>query len=407
MTLQDNALAAYDDRPFFARALEYGLKNGIISSEKLDGIRGDGPKGIVQIADFFGTAHLRTDLDEALKRMVYLASLSLEDYSDGHLHKAAHSLQENTFLSHSRGGSGMLKDVHAMPVDSTILDEVDAHEVKEFLRLRTLAEPWTVAEYRARRAERQAHVDEINAALWFAGSLGLERDALGGESADSVLDACLLTRIAGRLDGGLLDARQLKAFLKAVRKAKKKPVIRKTLLEDVPDEHRAMVERRLKKVVSRDLKRMVDPAVPFDDLVREYHDRFHSFSLQADVVEYEELLTDEWRKVTRGMSDTDSMNTIFLCLCAGKAPKPVISPTEAKTAIRTIRKDGVPPGVVTDFIERCAPHQMVDGLLSLWEDEFRPEVLEDHILRDKDDALEPTLRMLTQHCHISIPARKT
>ena len=41
MTLQDNALAAYDDRPFFARALEYGLKNGIISSEKLDGIRGE------------------------------------------------------------------------------------------------------------------------------------------------------------------------------------------------------------------------------------------------------------------------------------------------------------------------------------------------------------------------------
>ena len=107
------ALAAYDDRPYFARALDFGLKNGIIDSERLDSMRTDGAKGVVQIADYFGTAHLRNDLDEAVKRMVYLASLYLEHMSDGNLARAARSLQENTFLSHSRGGSQMFKTLFA------------------------------------------------------------------------------------------------------------------------------------------------------------------------------------------------------------------------------------------------------------------------------------------------------
>ena len=51
-----SAVAAYDNRPFFARALDFGLKNGIIDSEKLEAMRVDGAKGVVQIADFFGTS---------------------------------------------------------------------------------------------------------------------------------------------------------------------------------------------------------------------------------------------------------------------------------------------------------------------------------------------------------------
>ena len=116
------ALTAYDDRPYFARALDHGLANGIIDADTLEAMRTDGPKGIVQIADYFGTAHLRFDLDEALLRMVYLASLYLEHISDGNLTRAARSLQEKTFLSHSRGGSQMLKSLFAMPSDSTIFE---------------------------------------------------------------------------------------------------------------------------------------------------------------------------------------------------------------------------------------------------------------------------------------------
>ena len=405
-TAPSQALATYDDRPFFARTLDYGLANGIIDSQKLDAMRTDGAKGVVQIADFFGTAHLRTDLDEAVKRMVYLASLYLEHISEGVLVRAARSLQEHTFLSHSRGGSEMLKKLFALPIDSSIQDAPEPDGVKEFLRVRTVADQWSVDHYRARLAERSAHQAEIDAALWFADAMELPREALTGESAESILDACLLTRIAGRDEGGLLDARELKAFLTAFRRAKKKSPVRKTLLDDVPDQHRAVIERHLKRMVAKDLPHIIDMKVAFNDLVREYHDRFHPFSLQLDISDYDALVTDEWRKVTRGKTDTDSMNTIFLCLVAGKSPKPVLTVTEARAAVRAIRADGAAAKAVPEFIGRCAPHQMIDGLIALWEDEFFPEVIEQLGIDDGGAAPDAVVRMLAQHCHIKSPGVK-
>ncbi|MBS0336066.1 MAG: hypothetical protein JSS40_04510 [Proteobacteria bacterium] len=402
-------LAAYDDRPYFARALDHGLKNGIIDSEKLEAMRTDGAKGIVQIADFFGTAHLRTDLDEAVKRMVYLASLYLEHISDGNLGRAARSLQENSFLSHSRGGSQMLKALYAMPTDSTIHEAAEPHDVREFLRVRTLGDQWSVAEFRARLAERQACQDEIEAALWFADVMELPREALMGESAESILDACLLTRVAGRLEGGLLSAQEIKEFFKAVRRAKKKRAISPDLLEDVPDRHRAVAERHLKRIAAKDLPRIADTGIAFNDLVREYHDRFHHFSLSSEVSDYDALVTDEWRRVTKGMTDTDSMNTVFLCLAAGRPPKPSITVAEAKTAVRAIRADGAALKTVPEFIRRSAPHQMVDGLIHLWEHEFHPEMIEQLILEDTHEdaaSLDATVRVLAEHCHITRPAKK-
>ena len=402
-------VAAYDDRPYFARALDHGLKNGLIDSDKLDAMRTEGAKGIVQIADYFGTAHLRTDLDEAMKRMVYLASLYLEHRSDGSLPRAARSLQDNTFLSHSRGGSHLLKGLYAMPTDTTIHEAAEPADVKEFLRLRTLGDQWRVTEFRARLAERQACLKEIEAALWFADVMELPREALVGESAESILDACLLTRIAGRHEGGLLGAQALKDFLKSWRRLKRKPVVGEPQLEDVPEEHLEVAARHLRRIMAKDLPRIADIKVPLDELVRDYHDRFHHLSLTLEVSDYDALVTDEWRKFTKGKTDTDSMNTVFLCIAAGKTPRPAITPTQAKAAIRAIRKDGAAAKDVPDFIRRSAPHQMVDGLVSLWEDEFYPEMIEQLILEEASDspgALESIVRILAEHCHIQAPARK-
>ena len=403
------AVAAYDDRPYFARVLDHGLKNGMIDSEKLDAMRTEGAKGIVQIADFFGTAHLRTDLDEAVKRMAYLASLYLEHLSDGSLNRAARSLQENSFLSHSRGGSQMLKALYAMPTDSTIHEPAESHDVREFLRVRTLGEQWSVAEYRARLAERQTCHDEIEAALWFADVMELPRESLFGESAESILDACLLARVAGKFEGGLLSATELKEFFKKLRRSKKRPTLGEALLEDVPDAHRPVAERHLARIAAKDLPRIADTKIAFNDLVREYHDRFHHFTLSSEVSDYDALVTDEWRKVTKGKTDTDSMNTVFLCLAAGKTPKPTITLAEAKAAVKAIRNDGAAVGTVPEFLRRCAPHQMTDGLLHLWEEEFYPEMIEQLILEDTHEdsaSLEATLQVLAEHCHITRPARK-
>ena len=62
MAHASSAIATVDGRPFFEKALRFGVKQSILSPSRLDSILADGPKGIVQIANHFGTAHLRTCL---------------------------------------------------------------------------------------------------------------------------------------------------------------------------------------------------------------------------------------------------------------------------------------------------------------------------------------------------------
>ena len=121
MATRLTSLAAFDNRPFFDKALHYGVKQEIISPERLQSIQEEFSKGIVQIANYFGTAHLRPELELALRRMVNLISLYLEDMSGGDMQIAAASLRDKTLLSHSKAGSDMLKRLHAMP-DSTLID---------------------------------------------------------------------------------------------------------------------------------------------------------------------------------------------------------------------------------------------------------------------------------------------
>ena len=84
-----STIAVYDERPFFEKALVYGVAHGILSAEKIDSMLNDGPKGLVQIARYFGTEFLRPELERARERMVNLISLYLEESSQGDVHKAA------------------------------------------------------------------------------------------------------------------------------------------------------------------------------------------------------------------------------------------------------------------------------------------------------------------------------
>jgi hypothetical protein len=138
---EDRRLAVFDERPFFERALVYGYRQGIIDDERLQQIRNDAPKGMVQIAEFFGTQYLRANIEEARLRIVNLVSLFLEETSGGDLARAARSLRDNTFLSHSRGGSEMLKRLWAMPEDSShgLLTQQSQKEFLAVWSLRTLA----------------------------------------------------------------------------------------------------------------------------------------------------------------------------------------------------------------------------------------------------------------------------
>jgi hypothetical protein len=123
MTDQNHHVALVDKRPFFEKVLSFGMQQGLIDRPHCQKMIADGAKGTVQVADFFGSSHLYGDLENARKRIVNLISLYLEHQFNGNLQKAAESLRDNTFLSHSRGGNEMLKGLHAMP-DSTVFGDV-------------------------------------------------------------------------------------------------------------------------------------------------------------------------------------------------------------------------------------------------------------------------------------------
>ena len=110
-----SGVSLYDARPFFEKALQYGIEHSLIDTATLDAITSDAPKGMVQIARYFGNEFLRPDLEKARERIVNLVSLYLEHSTAGDLAEAAQSLQQHSFLSRSKAGSDMLKSLITMP----------------------------------------------------------------------------------------------------------------------------------------------------------------------------------------------------------------------------------------------------------------------------------------------------
>jgi hypothetical protein len=82
-------VAVFDTRPFFEKALVYGVQNGIIDQDRVAHILNDAPKGMLQIAEYFGTQYLRPNIEEARTRIVNLVSLFLLDRSGGDLDKGS------------------------------------------------------------------------------------------------------------------------------------------------------------------------------------------------------------------------------------------------------------------------------------------------------------------------------
>ena len=69
-------VSVYEQRPFFEKALRYGIQHGMLDNAKLDAIATDAPKGMVQIARYFGSEFLRPELEKAKDRIVNLGSLN-------------------------------------------------------------------------------------------------------------------------------------------------------------------------------------------------------------------------------------------------------------------------------------------------------------------------------------------
>ena len=411
-----NALQLHDARPFFEKVLVYGVQHGILDADRLAAIHNDAPKGMVQIARYFGSDFLRPELEKARDRMVNLISLYLLETTDGDLAKAAVSLRDHSFLSRSKGGSDMLKRLIAMPESSNfgMAGYADAET--------PLLAAWSLrshADYRAELARRTQIAQTIHAAQWLAEQFDLDTDELEAAGADAeavIRTGLLMLALAPRaMDlGEWPHTGAFEKLLLAQRKKKLAPPAQLRLPTGLPEQGREVVQAHCASVLA-DLPRLLDAATPVRTLLRptgafraRYFllddplaevDHFHR-SLDA-LEEGEEPplpASKTWTRTTQGNDDEHSLLTLFLCLAAGVTKKTLLTEKTAAALVRKIRKSGLQPERATDFISSHAPGVHQQDYITLW-NSFVQDA-QKTLLSDMDYQMHDALALLRRECNV-------
>jgi hypothetical protein len=398
-----SAISLYDARPFFEKALQYGVQHGIINAEKIEAMRVEGPKGMVQIARYFGNEFLRPDLEKARDRMVNLISLYLENSCHGDLRQAAESLRDFSLLSRSKGGSDMLKALIAMPQNSHFGMNERGGFTDEHIPLLAKWSLRNLADYQAELARRSQVAQVVDAAVWLAGALGMDAAELedAGADAEAVIRTALLALAAGRTE--MPDWVAFEKMIAALRK--KHGASSAALPLVVPKKlpaHLWDVVEAVRQSVMADAPKILDPALP----PRQLFDRSPAFMGRYFWVEdglnevdhHDRQASAVWSKVTGGNADDGSLLTLFLCVAAGSAPKTLLTEKSAATLLRKIRKSGFNPALAHQYILDHAPVQHQDAYASLWDDFV--EEAQALLQSDAVHAFEDALALLRRECHV-------
>ena len=407
-----SSVSLYDARPFFEKALQFGVQNGLLDRHKLDAICVEAPKGMVQIARYFGSEFLRPELENARQRMVNLVSLFLEHSFGGDLQRAAEALRDHSFLSRSKGGSDMLKALIAMPQNS----HFGMNERRGFHddQIPLLAK-WSLrslADYQAEFAKRQQVVQVMEAAIWLAGKLGMDVDELedAGKDAEAVIRTALLALAVGRtelpdwvaFEKMLLALRQKAAPAKTANKAGAGPAGFKLPLPGGLPGHLSAVVEAVRQSVIADAPKILDATLParklFDQTPAFMGRYFWLEDALSDVDHHDRLASEVWQKVTGGNSDDSSLLTLFLCVASSAAPKTLLSEKSAATLVRRIQKSGFKPALAQQYILDHAPAQHQGDYLQLWT-AFMDEA-QQTLQSDAVNAFSDALALLRRECNV-------
>ena len=416
MSTVSSALAQIDSRPYFEKVLHYAIEQNVIAPEALKTLLADAPKGMVQIANYFGTAYLRTDLESARQRIVNLISLYLEEVSGGDLQRAALSLRDKSLLSHSKGGSDMIKRLHAMP-DAKIIGghSVTAEDQRNFLNDHTLATALSLADYRVAFEIRKACQQEIDFALWLAKKMGAPSDqvSLCGDTS-SLLRSAMLVLFAEKSE---LKLPTRSGFVRLIEAAKNKrakldETRLKTFLANAPLEFQQLGQQEMQRFIENDLPEIRKAGCTADSLL--YGESSLPFfvveNIDEDNRDYERLVAQEWHRVTKGDGDDPAVvSTVFLLIATGLAAKPKLLMREGQEIIRAFRSSGFNSKAVLEFIDTHAPHESREDLRRQWLEDLMPEAELD--LADKDpnfpDAyMDRALEYLRKTCATSWKSRR-
>jgi hypothetical protein len=395
-------VALFDDRPFFEKAVAYGVQHGVLDQAKLDAIQTDAPKGMVQIARYFGSEFLRPELEKAKDRIVNLVSLTLEIQSGGDLRKAAEQLREHSFMSRSKAASDMLKALIVMPQNTHFgMNEHGGFSDKHIPQLAK----WSLcslAEYQAELAKRQQVAHVIDAAIWMADQLGLNADDLeeAGCDAEAVIRTALLAQATKHKE--MPDWVAFQKIIATLRKPSATKAIHLAAPKNLPAEFKAAVEQ-VRQSVEADLPKILDtkltPQKLFNQTPAFVGRYFWVEDGLAEVDHFDRQTSAAWNKATGGHSDDSSLLTLFLCIAAGSTGKTLLTEKTAATLIRKIRKSGVQPELATTFIQANAPAEHQDDYIAMWET-FIDESL-DTLASDHDYKLHDALALLRRECNVA------
>ncbi len=412
MTTPTYALAISDDRPYFEQALHYGTRRAVLSNARLQTLEEEAAKGMVQIAATFGSKYLLSDIELARQRMVNLVSLYLIDQTQGDLEFAARLIRDQTFLSLSRGGSGLLKSLFALP-DYPVLAPNSAAskgKVEDFLEVWSLKPEYK--EYREALAQRQEYADEIALASWFADELELSVSDLQEEHVEAsvIIRTALLQRaFADAATEHLLSPVEFAQVLEKMRKATAASLSKlwqQLDLSDLPENYLPLAQRVLAEIQQQDLSRVKDSKLNLDKLVFQLKDRYYLLDDElADASALDALVAKEWAKITKGKTDVDSLISLFFNLALAMPAKTSISEKNAKAMIKKMREQGWQPELARSWIRAHAPHEKQEGLLEDW-DNFVIEA-ENYLLDEWDTYYSAAMRFLSMHCHIQKAASRS
>ena len=404
-------ISLFDARPFFEKALIYGIQNGLLDQARLQQIRSDAPKGMVQIARYFGTEHLRPELEKAKERILNLISLHLFSAAAGDLHQAAIILRDNSLLSRSKAGSDLLKALVGMP-QNTHFSMADGRgfqdEQMHVLERWTLRpQPGLLSEYQAEFAKRAEVAYTIDAALWFAQQRGLDADTLyeEGPDAEAVVRTGLLMGMTRRTD--LPDWVTFEKMITALRKKWLTTPGQQPKLATpagLPTEFHKVVDAARASILA-DWPKIMDTRITVQKLFKNtpaFIARY--FWLEdslAEVDDYERTVSATWAKVSGGHEDEGSLITLFLCVAAGSAPKTLLSESAATSLIKKIRKTGMNIPLAVAYIQSHAPAHNQNDYLRMW-DNFVEEAAST-LQSDFNYTLNDALALLKRECNIGTP----
>jgi hypothetical protein len=394
-------VSLFDARPFFEKALIHGVQHGLIDPAKLAAVAEEAPKGMVQIARYFGSEYLRPELEKARDRLVNLVSLHLQDASGGDLHTAATLLRDHSLLSRSKAGSDLLKALIVMPQNTHFgMNERGGFSDRHIPQLAR----WSLASYADYQAEflaRQHAGQVVEAALWFADQLGLSADDLqdAEPDAEAVIRTALLLNLTRRKE--LPDWVTFEKMIAGLRKQQIEAT-QLALPKHLPEAYRAVVEA-VRQSVLADWPRLLDARLP----ARKLFDQTPAFMGRyfwledglSEVSQHDRNRSSAWDKLTQGHSDDGTVLTLCVCVAAGSAPKTLLTDKSAATLVRKIRKHGWQPALATQYLQAHAPEQHQDDFIGLWQ-EFVHEA-QATLLSDRDTKLQDALALLCRECNVA------